>query len=632
MAKPKKKQNNPVPGLMLYAKVPGLTSFSSLWSIKHSIGTEKVGHTGTLDSFAEGLLVVLSGPLTHLVPHITGFRKTYLAAVCFGIGTDTLDPGGRINGNGPAVEREALENVLPKFTGALLQVPPVYSAVHVDGKRASDSARDGNLVALEPRQVFIYSNRILDFRPADENDPCSYALLEISCSKGTYIRALARDIAEELGTVSHLSALRRTQVGPFKLEDAACYGRLKEFTIDNAIANDRFFADLRDNPPAPGTEKKRTRDSEETVREIRSHLQKFSPELAFTCGLKVDILKPECERAYLNGRPLHGGMFRRVPRPESMSECEWKCDRDVAVFYGDSSFAGMIELGEFRLSYGFVVPKRPAMKIFSWEQIAAGDFPAEWRETGCALSVGTFDGFHLGHKALVDSISESTGLVKGLVTFNKSYSSYSDPSGGNVYSLPQKISAAESMGLDFAVVIDFSPDFVRMDGQLFMSVLVEKCGMRFIAEGRDFRCGYKGSMDMDAIEKFAAEKNVVVKKLGDVLCGGERISSSRIKMAVQSGDFSLAREMLGKDFAYDCSTLVFEKKSAGVFAANVSGGGQILPKDGSYTVTLVWKDGTKADAICRIFFDGDGSRCLEFNLHDGMMDSMTQVPSVAWFR
>ncbi|WP_308687177.1 tRNA pseudouridine(55) synthase TruB, partial [uncultured Treponema sp.] len=206
------KTKNKVSGVMLYAKTPGITSFSSLWSIKHALKTEKVGHTGTLDSFAEGLLVVLSGNLTHLVPHITSFTKTYQAVVCFGKETDTLDPTGDVIKTGAAASKEQIESALKKFTGAVLQVPPVYSALHVDGKRASDLVRGGNEIHLESRQVFVYKNELLDFKEPSENDSCSYALLEIVCSKGTYIRALARDIASSLGTCAHLCALRRTKV------------------------------------------------------------------------------------------------------------------------------------------------------------------------------------------------------------------------------------------------------------------------------------------------------------------------------------------------------------------------------------------------------------------------------------
>ena len=637
MPKPKSKNSESVSGVMLYAKAPGLTSFSSLWSIKHALGTGKVGHTGTLDSFAEGLLVVLSGNLTHLVPHITSFKKTYQAVVCFGVETDTLDPGGRIIGKGDAPDRESIERALEKFKGAVLQVPPVYSALHVDGKRASDAVRDGHQVKLEPRQVFIYGNRLLDYRPADENDPCSYALIEVTCSKGTYIRALARDIASELGSVAHLSALRRTRVGPFSLEDAACYGSLSEFTIENGIRNDRFFAELRDNPPPLPTERKKVTDSEETVNDIRSHLLKFTESLAFTCGLKVDELKPEFERPFNNGRPLHGSMFRRIVKPEEVETSEYDFENEIAVFYEDGSFAGMIVKGDFRLSYGFVVPrqiekksvsdcgdgskKKSAMRVFSWKQISEGEFPSEWRKRGTSLAVGSFDGMHLGHRALVDAVllGKKEGLVTGLVTFNAPYRSFSGSWGGDVLTLRQKIREMESLGLDFAVVIDFSPEFVKMDGHSFISSLVDFCGMKAISEGRDFRCGYKGSMDMDKMESLGKESGFTVRKLCDVIYRGERVSSSRIRTSVAEGDFSSAEGMLGRNFVYDLCGASIDRLSEGRYSVSLVEGGQVFPRDGSFSVSLILDGGSEIPAECRIFRDENAVRRLEFNLLGDMI-------------
>ena len=274
MSKMPEKTKNKVSGVMLYAKTPGITSFSSLWSIKHALKTEKVGHTGTLDSFAEGLLVVLSGNLTHLVPHITSFTKTYQAVVCFGKETDTLDPTGDVVKTGVAASKEQIETALKKFTGAVLQVPPVYSALHVDGKRASDLVRGGNEIRLESRQVFIYKNELLDFKEPSENDACSYALLEIVCSKGTYIRALARDIASSLGTCAHLCALRRTKVGPFELKDAACFGELKEFSIKNGIQNAFYFQKEKEKIHLPFEQKikKSREDSAEKIAESIEYL------------------------------------------------------------------------------------------------------------------------------------------------------------------------------------------------------------------------------------------------------------------------------------------------------------------------------------------------------------------------
>ena len=157
-----KNPNNALSGVMLFAKAPGRTSFSSLSTIKKALGTSKVGHTGTLDSFADGLLVVLVGSLTRLVPHITGFDKDYLALVEFGSETDTLDPTGSVIKTAPLPTEEAVRAVLPRFLGDIMQVPPVYSALHVEGKRASDAVRRGEEVSLPARPVHIYSLSLLE--------------------------------------------------------------------------------------------------------------------------------------------------------------------------------------------------------------------------------------------------------------------------------------------------------------------------------------------------------------------------------------------------------------------------------------------------------------------------------------
>ena len=200
-------------GIILLDKPPGQTSFQSLGSLKKALGTGRVGHAGTLDKFAEGLLVVLAGRMTRLCPFAASLDKEYLAVFQFGRGTDTLDPEGTVTGEGPVPSREEIEGILPGFRGAISQVPPEYSAIHVDGRRASEAARSGQEVRLRPRQVTVHRLELLDFQPPD-------ASFRISCSKGTYVRSLARDIATALGTCAHVRGLRRTRIGGFTVEEA----------------------------------------------------------------------------------------------------------------------------------------------------------------------------------------------------------------------------------------------------------------------------------------------------------------------------------------------------------------------------------------------------------------------------
>jgi tRNA pseudouridine55 synthase len=200
-------------GILLADKPSGLSSFQALSPVKLALGTGRVGHTGTLDRFASGLLVVMCGRCTRLAPLAESLDKEYLARVRFGTGTDTLDPEGTVVAEGPVPERAALEAVLPGFRGEILQAPPAYSAVHVGGRRAHELARAGRAVQPAARPVRVASLELAAWEPPD-------AVLAVSCSRGTYVRSLARDIAVHLGTAAHVAALRRTRVGGFRVEEA----------------------------------------------------------------------------------------------------------------------------------------------------------------------------------------------------------------------------------------------------------------------------------------------------------------------------------------------------------------------------------------------------------------------------
>ncbi len=578
----KQKNKNKPSGVMLYAKSSGVTSFSSLWSIKNAINTEKVGHTGTLDSFADGLLVVLSGNLTHLVPHITSFTKTYQAIVCFGKETDTLDPTGDIIKTGRAVSREQIESSLKKFTGAILQVPPLYSAVHVDGKRASDIVRSGKDVQLESRQVFIYENRLLDFKPSSLEDECSYALLEIVCSKGTYIRALARDIANSIGTVAHLSALRRTKVGPFELKDSACFNDLNEFNIENGIKNEIHFQQEKEKVHL--TFEKKQKDSLEKINDIRNHFMLFTPKLASLCGFDCDLLKKEFEKSYLNGRPLSQKMFQII--------CKGQDKNDIAVFYPNENFAGMISKNkDSKLTYGFVVPpEKKEFKVFSWEDFCSSNFPIEWKAKGCALTVGSFEAVHAGHIEIIKSIVEQKNLIPGIVTFASSIKNDDE----NLFSLEQRLKLFDELGVAFAVVINFTQKFAKIEGKDFIAALVNYAGMKFLAEGNDFKCGYKGSCNMENISELSNEYNFALCKNDYVLFEDEKISSSRVKKEIVNANFINVQKMLLRPYSLDVQNISWKEKTSGkdfsLFEGKIDNQKILLPKNGFYNVVVVTKD------------------------------------------
>jgi tRNA pseudouridine55 synthase len=202
-----------VSGLLLLNKPPGITSFQALNRVKKFFSTGKIGHTGTLDKFASGLLVVLVGRAVKLSPWFSSCDKRYSAGIRFGLETATLDPEGEVTAEAPVPDRETVEKALAKFRGDILQAPPAYSAIHINGVRSHELARSGVPVEPEKRPVTIYTLDIVSWEPP-------FAQIRVHCSKGTYIRSLARDIALEAGSRAHLVTLERTGSALFKLEDA----------------------------------------------------------------------------------------------------------------------------------------------------------------------------------------------------------------------------------------------------------------------------------------------------------------------------------------------------------------------------------------------------------------------------
>lgn len=214
-------------GWIILDKPLGLGSTQGVSAVKRALreggyGKYKVGHGGTLDPLATGVLPIALGEATKLAGRMLDSDKVYDFTVKFGVETDTLDLEGQgIAESGVRPSREEVDAILPRFTGPIEQVPPAYSALKVDGERAYDLARKGEEVTLASRAVTIRSLTLSDSAPDS-------ATLTAHVSKGTYIRSLARDIAHALGTVGHVTMLRRVRAGPFTLESAISLDKLAE--------------------------------------------------------------------------------------------------------------------------------------------------------------------------------------------------------------------------------------------------------------------------------------------------------------------------------------------------------------------------------------------------------------------
>ena len=238
--KTENKEKEDINGWLIVDKPKGITSADVIRDIKNIMGKVKIGHTGTLDPMATGVLPVALGQATKIIPYIPDTGKEYEFTIKWGIETDTGDADGKVIGRKhyrPTPDK--VEPVLESFKGKSMQTPPAFSAIKINGKKAYELARAGEEVSMEPREIIIY-----DFKRVPSPDKAfaankNFMSFYVYCSQGTYIRALARDLAEKLGTCGHLVRLRRLRSGKFNIKDSILLEKLKQ--MDNLTLRSNFL-------------------------------------------------------------------------------------------------------------------------------------------------------------------------------------------------------------------------------------------------------------------------------------------------------------------------------------------------------------------------------------------------------
>ncbi len=222
-------------GVIIMDKPKGVTSFKALGIVKRALGTKKVGHTGTLDPDATGVLPILVGKATKAAELLSAADKEYEAKIKLGVRTDTLDLSGTVlEEREVKVSESDIISVIKSFEGDIMQLPPMYSAVSVGGRRLYDLARSGEEVERTERKVNIQSIEVTDIS-------LPYVTFTVSCSKGTYIRTLADDIGEKLSTLAAVAELRRTRCGVFTLENAHTPEEIEKGALECMLPIDTLF-------------------------------------------------------------------------------------------------------------------------------------------------------------------------------------------------------------------------------------------------------------------------------------------------------------------------------------------------------------------------------------------------------
>jgi tRNA pseudouridine55 synthase len=231
-------------GILVIDKPAGMTSHDVVARVRRHLGTRRVGHAGTLDPMATGLLVLGIGRATRLLTYLVGADKEYLATIRLGASTTTDDAEGEVVARAEVghLDAASIRAAMSDFTGSIMQVPSAVSAIKVQGKRAYARVRAGEAVELAARPVRVAEFTLLEI---DEVDGMLDCQVRVACSSGTYIRALARDLGEALGCKGHVAALRRTRVGPFELTDAVPLDHVDEGRLSSLGSAARRFLPTR---------------------------------------------------------------------------------------------------------------------------------------------------------------------------------------------------------------------------------------------------------------------------------------------------------------------------------------------------------------------------------------------------
>lgn len=287
----RRKKGRDISGWLVVDKPEGLTSTAVVNKVRWALDAKKAGHAGTLDPDATGVLAVALGEATKTVPYVTDALKAYAFTVRFGAATNTDDAEGEVIATSDArPDDAALRAALTAFEGDILQVPPAFSAVKIDGERAYAKARAGEDVTLEARPLFVESLELVGRPDAD------HAELEMICGKGGYVRSVARDLGEALGCLGHVVQLRRVWSGPFELEDAITLDKVERLArtpeLDEHLLP--LSAGLTDLPELPTTVEGATR------------LRNGNPGMV----IAADAAYGDVAWASLNGEPVAVGVYK----------------------------------------------------------------------------------------------------------------------------------------------------------------------------------------------------------------------------------------------------------------------------------------------------------------------------------
>jgi tRNA pseudouridine55 synthase len=579
-------------GILILAKPPGPTSHDMVGLVRRLSGTRRVGHGGTLDPFAAGVLPVFLGLATRLVEYHMGDTKAYRATVCFGSTSPTDDRDGElVPTGGPAPDRAAVEAALAGFLGPIEQRPPAFSAMKIGGRRAYQLAREGKTPELVARSVTIHRLELAEWDGTDPERPM--AIVDVECGAGTYIRSLARDLGEKLGCGAYLGALTRTRSGPFGLDGAHSLDEIRSAAAAGPDALGRLMlpvdAGLEAIPAATLTD-------EEVAAAAQGKQIRPAQKPQLESGATVRILDARGGLVgmgmWRGGMVVPGKIFVVPPQRPAVAPVGPAPDR-----------------GEPRLEFA---------RVGAPHELVAGVDQLRPELGRLYVAVGVFDGLHRGHLYLMRELRHAAaraGARPAVITFDAHPEEIVNGLAPALLCDPdERIVRLAAAGAEVTVVQHFDHALRMTTYQEFVARIRSHVDLAGFVMTPDAAFGFERRGTPESLTALGKELGFEVTVVHSLLLDGEQVRSSEIRKKVAAGDLAAARRMLGRPLSV--TGLAGEAASGSGAVALTFEVPVILPPAGRYPVLVgaPWRSdapAVRADRPAAAVVDAEGLTLAE---------------------